>query len=128
MVKEVEKTESGSYIKQAEEFLDLAKKGFESKYYNAAGFNAIQAIINANDAICIFILGRRASADHREAVKLHTDVIRIINDATQKRRLSGALEQRSETGYLGKSISKYTAEKLIKDAIVFLEWVKKHLK
>jgi len=128
MAKEVEKTESGSYIKQAEEFLDLAKKGFESKYYNAVGFNAIQAIINANDAICLFILGRRTSTDHREALKLHTDVIRIINDATQKRRLSGALEQRSETGYLGKSISKNTAEKLIKDAIVFLEWVKKHLK
>ena len=128
MVKEVGKTESKSYIKQAEEFLELAKKGFENDFYNAAGFNAIQAIINANDAICINILGRRASTDHREAVKLHTDVVRALNDSSQKRRLSGALEQRSEVGYLGKTISKNVAEKLLKDAIIFIEWAKKHIK
>ena len=128
MAKEIRKSESGSYIKQAEEFLELAKRGFERELYNASGFNAIQAIINANDAICIYLLGRRASTDHREAVKLHTDLIRVINDASQKRRLSGALEQRAEAGYLGKVVSKNAAEKLIKDAITFIEWVKKYLK
>ena len=128
MAKEVRKSESGSYIKQAEEFLELAKRGFEREFYNASGFNAIQAIINANDAICIYLLGRRASTDHREAVKLHTDLIRIIGDASQKRRLSGALEQRAEVGYLGKAFSKNVAEKLLRDAIIFIEWTKKYLK
>ncbi len=128
MVKEVRKSESSSYLKQAEEFLELAKGGFERGFYNAAGFNAIQAIINANDAVCIYFLGRRASTDHREAVKLHTDIIRIMNDASQRRRLSGALEQRSEVGYLGKPISKSIAEKLLKDAILFIEWVKKYIR
>jgi len=127
MVKEVRKSESSSFIKQAEEFLEMAKKGFEKKYFNASGFNAIQAIINANDAICIHLLGRRASTDHREAIKLHTDLIKIINDTSQKRRLSTALEKRSEVGYLGKPISKNVAEKLIKDAIVFIEWAKRHV-
>ena len=128
MVKEVRKSESSSYLKQAEEFLEVAKKGFERDFYNAAGFNAIQAIINANDAVCIHFLGQRASMDHREAVKLHTDLIRILNDPSQKRRLSGALEQRSEVGYLGKPISKNNAEKLLKDAIIFIEWTKNLLK
>jgi len=128
MVKEVRKSESSSFIKQAEEFLELAKKGFERGFYNPAGFNAIQAIINANDAICVHHLGRRASTDHREAVRIHTDLIRILNDASQKRRLAGALEQRSEIGYLGKPVSKAAAEKLLKDAIIFIEWVKEHSK
>lgn len=127
MVKEVNKSESSSYIKQAEEFLELTKKGFERGFYNAAGFNAIQAIINANDAICISLLGRRASTDHREAIKLHTDLARIINDASQKRRLSNAMEKRAEMGYLGKTVSKKVSEKLLKDAIIFIEWTKRHL-
>ena len=127
MVKEVGKSESQSYLKQAEEFLELAKRGFECGFYNPAGFNAIQAIINANDAICVHHLGRRASTDHREAVRLHTDLIRVLNDSSQKRRLAGALEQRSEVGYLGKPVSKAVAEKLLKDAIIFITWVQKQL-
>jgi len=127
VVKEVKKSESSSYLRQAEEFLELAKKGFEQMFYNPAGFNAIQAIINANDAICIRHLGRRASTDHREAVRIHTDLIRVLNDASQKRRLANALEQRSEVGYLGKPISKSAAEQLLKDTIVFIAWVKKYL-
>jgi len=128
MVKEVNKSESHSYIIQAEEFLEMAKKGFENELYNAAGFNAIQAIINANDAICIHLLGRRASTDHREAIKLHTDIIRVTNDASQKRRLSDILEIRAEMGYLGKTASRKIAEKLLKDAVIFIEWSKRKLK
>ena len=127
MAKEVGKSESRSFFKQAEEFLELAKNGFERGFYNPAGFNAIQAIINANDAICVHLLGRRASTDHREAVRLHTDLIQVINDASQKRRLAGALEIRSEVGYLGKPVSKAVAEKLLKDAILFITWVQKQL-
>ena len=127
MVKEVRKSESSSHLQQAEEFLEIAKKGFERNFYNASGFNAIQAIINANDAICIHLLGRRASTDHREAIKLHTDLTRTINDASQKRRLSMALEKRSEVGYLGKPISKKIAENLLKDAIIFIEWTKRNI-
>lgn len=128
MVKKVTKSMSSFFIKQAEEFLELSKKGFERKLYNASGFNAIQAIINANDAICIHLLGRRASIDHREAIKIHTDLVRIINDASQKRRLSNALEKRAEIGYLGKTTSKKVAEQLLKDAIIFIEWAEKLIK
>lgn len=128
MVKKVTKSTSSSYIKQAEEFLELAKKGFERNLYNASGFNAIQAIINANDAVCVHLLSRRASTDHREAIKIHMDLVRTINDASQKRRLSNALEKRAEIGYLGKTTSKKVAEQLLKDAIVFIEWSKKLLK
>lgn len=127
MAREVSKSESQLYIKQADEFLEIAKNGFEKDFYNASGFNAIQAIINANDAVCVHILGRRASTDHREAIKLHKDIIKIINDASQKKKILNALEKRSEVGYLGKAASKKVAEKLLRDAIVFVEWSKRQL-
>ena len=101
---------------------------FENKLYNASGFNSIQATINANDAICIYFLERISSSDHREAIRLHVDVVNIINDSSQRRRISYVLEKRAEVGYLGKPISRNTAEKLLKDAIIFTEWVKKYIK
>ena len=57
----------------------------------------------------------------------YADLTRVINDASQKRRLSDALEKRAEIGYLGKTKSKKAAEKILKDAIVFIEWSKRRL-
>lgn len=128
MVKEIRKKEAFQYIKQAEEFLTSAKQILENKRYNAAGFNAIQSMINANDAITIYFLERRASKDHREAIKMHIDVIRIINDRSQRNRLKEALDLRSYVGYLGTPISKRDAEKLVRSATQFILWVKKYIK
>ncbi len=127
MVKEIRKKEAFQYIKQAEEFLTSAKQILENKRYNAAGFNAIQSMINANDALTIYFLERRASKDHREAIKMHIDVIRIINDRSQRNRLKEALDLRSYVGYLGTPISKRDAEKLVRSATQFILWVKKYI-
>jgi hypothetical protein len=70
-------------------------------------------IINANDALTIYFLGRCASKDHREAIKLHVDVIRITNDNTCKKIIRDALEIRTSVGYLGKSISRGGSERLV---------------
>ncbi len=37
------------------------------------------------------------------------------------------MEKRAEMGYLGKTASKKVSEKLLKDAIIFIEWTKRHL-
>ena len=92
MVREVTKREAKNYLMQAEEFLESAKDNLEKKRFNAAGFDAIQAIINANDALTIYFLERRASKDHREAMKLHVDVVRIINDSSCRSILKNALD------------------------------------
>lgn len=85
-------------------------------------------MINANDALTIYFLERRASKDHREAIKMHIDVIRIINDRSQRNRLKEALDLRSYVGYLGTPISKRDAEKLVRSATQFILWVKKYIK
>jgi HEPN domain-containing protein len=127
MVREVSKREASGYLKQADEFLASAQENLVKGRFNAAGFNAIQAIVNANDALTIYFLERRASKDHREAVKLHVDVVKIINDSSCRSIIKNALDARSAVGYLGKPTSKKEAEKLVRPAIKFIEWVRRHI-
>jgi HEPN domain-containing protein len=127
MARELDKEEARNYLKKSEEFLDESKDAMIKSRFNASGFNAIQSIINANDALTIYIAGIRASKDHREAIRTHIETIRTINDSCGKQILINALEKRSEVGYSGKDASKALAEKLLKDAMNFIEWVKKYV-
>jgi HEPN domain-containing protein len=128
MVKEIRKHEAGNYLEQSGEFLESARDNLDKDRFNAAGFNAIQSMINANDALTIFFLEQRASKDHKEAVLLHVEVVRIINDSSCRGIFKEAMDLKSTAGYLGKSVSKGEAEKLLKNAIRFLEWVKMYVK
>ena len=127
MARELDKEEAKNYLKKAEEFLEEAKDAMIKSRFNVSGFNAIQSIINANDALTIYIAGIRASKDHREAIKTHIETVRTINDSYGKSILINALEKRSEVGYSGKDASKALAEKLLKDAMNFIGWVKKYV-
>ncbi len=128
MVKEIRKKEAFQYLSQADEFLASASQNLLEKRYNAAGFSAIQSMINANDALTIYYLERRASKDHREAIKMHVDVVKIINDGSQKSRFKEAMDKRAYVGYLGTPVSKKEAEKLLRTATQFLIWVSKYVK
>jgi HEPN domain-containing protein len=128
MVKKVRQADALKFVRQAEEFLQAAVQSYESGRYNAATFSAIQSTINANDALTIYYLGQRASADHREGLKLHADVVKILNDDSQRSRLSNAFEMRVDAGYRGDSMRKGDAEKAIKASSRFVDWVKNQLK
>jgi HEPN domain-containing protein len=128
VAKETRKTEAGGYLGQAREFLESAIDNMNNGRFNAAGFDATQSIINANDALTAHFLGMRASADHMEAVRLHVDVVRVISDSSCRGILKNALDMRSAVGYLGKPVSRSEAESLTRDAARFLEWTKKYVK
>jgi HEPN domain-containing protein len=128
MAKEVRQADALKYMRQAEEFLQAALENYDSGRYNAATFNAIQSMLNANDALTVYHLGQRASADHREGVKLHAEVAKIVNDSSQKSRLSTTFEMRADAGYRGEIMSKLDADKAIKNANRFFAWVKEKVK
>ncbi len=85
-------------------------------------------MINANDAFTINFLEKRASADHRECLKLHSDAAGIIHDSSQKDRLRDSINLRSQAGYMGEWMSKADAERTVRRAIQFLAWVAKKIK
>lgn len=127
MGRTVKREAAEGFLRQAEEFLDSARGNFQGRRYNAAGFDAIQSMINANDALTARFLGSVASLDHREAVRLHSDVVRLLGDASQREALKRDLDQRSVFGYLGVSASRASAERVVRDAARFLAWVERTL-
>lgn len=128
MAKDVRRSDALRYLRQAEEFQASARQNMGAERFNAATFNAVQSMINSNDALTVYFLEKRASADHREGLKLHADVVKRINDGSQRSKLKDALDLRSQAGYLGESISKAKAEKTLRLATQFLNWVKQYVK
>jgi len=125
MARSVRRQASEGFLRQAEEFLASARDSLGAGRLNAAGFEAVQSLINANDALTAHFLGTVASLDHREAIRLHVDVVRIVGDASQRDVLKGALDERSAFAYLGKQASRASVEKVLRDAARFLEWVRR---
>lgn len=127
MARTVRREAASAFLGLAGEFLESARGNFEEKRYNAAGFDAVQSLINANDALTARFLGAVASLDHREAVRLHADVVRLLGDASQREVLKRDLDQRSLFGYLGTPASRAQAERVLRDAARFFEWVRRTL-
>jgi len=127
MARTVRREAAAGFVRQAEEFLESARRNFEERRYNAAGFDAVQSLINANDALTAHFLGAVASLDHREAVRLHADVVRLLGDASQAEGLKRALDERAAFGYLGVAASRARTERVVRNAARFLHWVRRNL-
>lgn len=122
MVREVRKEDSIKFIKKAEEFYYSALENYQKQRFNVSIFDSSQSIILANDALCIFNLGRRASKNHREAIRLHVQA--LIGRKSKKEIIAEALEKRGEFGYTEKRTTKKEANLLLIRAKRFLDWVK----
>jgi HEPN domain-containing protein len=128
MSEEYLKEYSKDFLLKAKRFLEIAKLNLD-KYPEEAAFNATQAIINANDAFTIFVLGRKATKDHREAIILHKEAIKKIGDSSKLPIVQLSLESREATGYdIKKRIGKQNSEILIKKAERFIDWAESILK
>lgn len=128
MVREELRKDTSNFMRQAGEFLASAEDNIAKGRYNAAGFDAIQSIVNSNDALTIYYLGVRGSRDHKEAYRLHVDVVRILNDASCRDILKQSLDMRPVAGYLGKDLSEADANMLVRNALKYIVWVKSKLK
>ncbi len=125
MARTVRREAAPAFLAQAREFLESARSNFDEARYNAAGFDAVQCLINANDAVTAHVLGTVASLDHREAARLHVDAVRVLGDASQRDALQRDLDERSTFGYLGARASRARAERVLRDAARFLEWARR---
>jgi HEPN domain-containing protein len=122
MAREVRKEEAKRFIKKAIEFYYSALEDYQKRRFNAASFDSAQAIILANDAFCISVLGRRASKDHQEAIQLHNQA--AMSKESRKEILGEALDKRNEFGYTEYSSTEKDANLLLVRAKRFIDWVK----
>jgi HEPN domain-containing protein len=122
MVKEVRKEEAGKFMEKAEEFYDSALENYQKGRLNASAFDSSQAIILANDAFCIFVLGRRASKDHKEAIQMHVEA--SLGKESKKEIVSEALEKRTKFGYTEAESNEREANLLLLRSKRFIDWAK----
>ncbi len=127
MAREYDKICAKDFLEKSKRFLELAKNAVR-QYPDEAAFIAIQATINANDAFTIAIIGKRASADHHEAILLHKEAAAIIGESKSD-VLNFELDKRSSTGYdIKKHLRTGEAEIFIKRTERFLYWVDEKIK
>lgn len=121
MVREMRKEEARKFLTKSEEVYSSAQENYQKGRLNACIFDSSQAIILANDAFCIFSIGKRASKDHREAVSMHIDA--AASKENKKEVVVEALEKRGEFGYTEKETKESDANLLLIRARRFLDWV-----
>lgn len=106
----------------AEEFLAAANLCLEGGFKKAAGTTAIHASICASDAVCIFEMGIRSSAQtHEDAV----DLLRRSGAPEAKEKaiqFSAVLKLKNLVEYESRPISDAEAETLVKRARRIVEW------
>ena len=119
MAKEVRKEESSKFIGKAKEFYFSALENYQKGRFTASLFDSSQSIILTNDGYCIFILGRRPSKDHREAIRLHVEA--SSGKESRKEIIADALEKRSKYGYTQTETNPKDAHLLLIRAKRFLE-------
>jgi HEPN domain-containing protein len=126
-MREYPKEYGEKFLDRARRFMEIADS-FKEKYPEEASFIAIQAIINANDALTVYCIQERASKDHREAIKLHKMSASKIGGG-KVGVLQEALDLRDAAGYdVMRHISKQSCELIIKRAERFLNWVEGAIK
>lgn len=118
----IRKDDAGKFARKSEEFYYSALENYQKARYNACAFDSTQCVILANDAFCIFSLGRRASKDHREAIQLHVQA--SGGKDPKKEILAEALEKRSEFGYTERNCREKEANLLLVRAKRFMDWVR----
>lgn len=121
-----EKSSALIRIKDASEFLDSAKDNLDKNRFKSVILDCGDAIIAANDALTIYVLGEMASRDHQEAIKLHKKVGVKINE-NRVDILQNLLNIRHQKGYRAIVVSKSLAEETLKDATKFVKWVKEKI-
>ena len=122
MAKEVRKEEARKFLDKSEEFYFSALENFQKKRHTASIFDSSQSIILANDGYCIYILGRRPSKDHREAIQMHVEA--SSGRKSKKEIITEALEMRSKYGYTQVETNPRDTQLLLIRAKRFLDWVK----
>ena len=126
-MREYSKEYAMDFLNKSKRFLEVAKNA-SNDYPEEAAFNAIQAVINANDAYTIGILGKRASRDHREAIILHKEASMKTGESKLD-ILHMELDARDVAGYdVKKQFRKGGSAMIIKKAERFIDWVENKLK
>lgn len=126
-MKKEDKFKAKIRLSDAEEFIRSAKDNLEKGRYKASLDHSIDAVIAANDAFTIFFIEQIPSTDHKEAISLHKEAGKKINE-NKASEIALLLEERHRRTYRSVPVANDLAEITLKKSQRFLEWVKSKIK
>jgi HEPN domain-containing protein len=126
--KQEERSAATEYLKKAQDSYETMLVAFHNKNYNAVGTLAIQCVISAADAICVYEKGVRSiSQDHGDICDLVKST--LLPEANEKSTaLKRILAKKNLIQYESRNVFETEAQDLIKSATRIFEWVSLHLK
>ena len=118
----VSKESSRIALQKAQQFVDAAHTEYEKERWDAAGLSAIHAGISAADAVLIFAVGIRSSAqDHSNVSSLLESSVASFR-GSPRTHLVGLLKMKNVVAYEQRLITQSEAQSLVKAADRFLAW------
>ncbi|MBU0930080.1 MAG: HEPN domain-containing protein [Nanoarchaeota archaeon] len=113
-------------LEDAIEFIESSKDNLKFNRFKASIDHSITACIAANDAFTIQHLEKIASMSHYEALDLHKEACnKFKEDRTSI--LRKLLNERHRMTYRPVKATKEMSEDNLKDALIFINWIKEHL-
>lgn len=121
--KQEEKTAAKDYLKKAEDNYIQMISALENGNFNAAGTLALQCVISAADAICVYEKGvRSVSGDHFDVCDLVASI--TLSDAKEKSSLlRRVIGKKNLIQYEHRNIYQKEADEIVKAASRFHQWV-----
>ncbi len=115
-------------LRDAGAFWDLAEAADDPEHANQAVSNAVLAAIAANDALCLYLGGRRVTGkSHAEAADVLQEVCRGTRwereAGPRASRLTELIEVKNDVQYGRRTLSREDAARAMVQARRFLEWV-----
>ena len=116
------------YLRESRRFRDSAEVVFDPQHLNQGLSHIILAAIAANDALCLALIGTVPGGDSharatRELQAACKGTRHESEAARRARQLAEVLEQKSNVQYRGQPIRPETAEKVMRQAQRFIDWV-----
>ena len=113
-------------LEDALEFIESSKNNLKNNRFKASIDHSITACIAANDSFTIQHIEKIANMSHYEALDLHKEASKKFEE-NQTDILRKLLNERHKMTYRPIKAKKSDAELNLKDAIIFVSWIKEHL-
>jgi len=122
--REEDRLSTKNYLEKARQSSAAMHLAFEEGLWNAAGENAVRCAIHACDALTVAIGGVRSSSKkHEDAARLLAEVVKGKDVKEMSNRLLGIIRMKNPVDYDSRLLRKRDAQKVVRDAGIFLAWV-----
>jgi len=116
------------YLRESRRFREAAEAVYDPEHLNPGLSSIILAAIAANDALCLALIGivpggeshARATRELQAACK---GTRHEAEAAKRARQLADVLEQKTTVQYRGQPVRPDTADRIMKQAQRFIDWV-----